>query len=119
MAGHRAGFLICPDALKRVLTRVITHQPYHASTSAQAMGIAAAGAILGYCLYTMGLATRTTHGTEHLLYTAPLVAYGILRYLYRLQRGLSSGQPTRDLLRDPHLLITVLAWLGLTVWLVA
>ncbi len=41
MAGHRAGFLVCPDELKRVLTRVLTHQPYHASTSAQAMGIKA------------------------------------------------------------------------------
>ncbi len=41
MAGHRAGFLVCPENLKRVLTRVLTHQPYHASTSAQMMGIRA------------------------------------------------------------------------------
>jgi aspartate/methionine/tyrosine aminotransferase len=44
LAGHRAGFLVGPEAMETVVTRVITHCPYHASTSAQEMAVAALAA---------------------------------------------------------------------------
>lgn len=41
LAGHRAGYLIVPESLGGIVSRVITHSTYHASTSAQEMALAA------------------------------------------------------------------------------
>jgi aspartate/methionine/tyrosine aminotransferase len=41
LAGHRAGFVIMPESLSMMVTRVMTHNCYNASTSAQQMAVAA------------------------------------------------------------------------------
>lgn len=91
---------------------------YSASTLDHMIGITAACAILSYSLYTIDDATRTTHGTESLIATVPFVIYGILRYLYGVQRGTLGGSPARDSLRDPHVWFAVIGWIVVTAWLV-
>ena len=40
----------------------------------------------------------------------------MFRYLYLVfQRG-AGGDPTRDLIADPHLVVSGLAWLVTTLW---
>ncbi|MGM0593721.1 MAG: decaprenyl-phosphate phosphoribosyltransferase [Pseudomonadota bacterium] len=83
------------------------------------IGVCAAGVVIAYSLYTMSDETVTIHQTTDLVYTVPFVLYGLFRYLYRTI-GLGAGEdPASDLLRDPHLLLTVLGWGGLTIWLLA
>jgi hypothetical protein len=42
----------------------------------------------------------------------PIVLYGLFRYLYLLHRSEMGGSPTRVLVTDRPLLITVVVWLG-------
>jgi len=82
------------------------------------IGITAACAILTYSLYTADERTIRLHGTDGLIYTVPFVMYAIFRYVYLLHHKSRGGDPSSDLVRDPHILLAVLGWLGLTVWLV-
>lgn len=81
--------------------------------------VAAAGVVMSYSLYTMSADTVARHGTPNLIYTVPFVLYGIFRYIYLLHHRQRGEDPAAELLLDPHLAITFLAWLVTTVWLIA
>lgn len=85
------------------------------------IGITASCSVIGYGLYTMSDKTMMEHHTENLIYTLPFVVYGIFRYLYLLHRAIeNSGEDmAKDLVRDKHLLVTFLLWLGVTIVLIA
>ncbi|OLE55137.1 MAG: prenyltransferase [Acidobacteria bacterium 13_1_20CM_3_53_8] len=75
--------------------------------------------ILCYSLYTMSPVTIQTHHTESLVYTVPFVLYGIFRYLYTLHIQQTGTDPAQELFRDPHILVSILGWLLLTLWLIS
>lgn len=79
------------------------------------IAVSAAGVILSYALYTVSAETIRIHGTDKLVWTLPFVLYGVFRYLWLLHREGGGGDPTRELLRDPHLLVASLAWLAVTL----
>lgn len=81
------------------------------------LALNALGLLLAYTLYVQDARTVAIHGTERLIWTLPLVGYGVARYLYAVHRRGAGGDAARDLLGDAHLLATVLAWLGATAWL--
>lgn len=83
------------------------------------IAITACAAIMGYSLYTMDAGTADLHGTQNLIYTIPLVAYGMFRYLYLLHTRQGGTDASHDLVRDPHLVATVLCWAGITAWLIS
>lgn len=83
------------------------------------IGITAAGLIMSYSLYTMNPDTIRIHGTPNLIYTVPFVMYGVFRYIYLLHHQSRGGDPSHDLVRDPHLFIVVGAWLVTTILLIA
>ncbi|MFN7641200.1 MAG: ubiquinone biosynthesis protein UbiA, partial [bacterium] len=53
------------------------------------------------------------HGGR-LIYTVPVVVFGMLRYAFQVHRG-RGEDVARDLLRDPWLLAAGLCWLGLFI----
>jgi len=81
--------------------------------------ITAAGLIMSYSLYTMNADTIRIHGTANLIYTVPFVMYGVFRYIYLLHHQNQGGDPSHDLVRDPHLIIVVGAWLAATILMIA
>lgn len=83
------------------------------------IGITAAGLIMSYSLYTMNADTIRIHGTANLIYTVPFVMYGVFRYIYLLHHQSRGGDPSHDLVRDPHLFFVVGAWLITTILLIA
>lgn len=83
------------------------------------IGITAAGLIMSYSLYTMNPDTIRIHGTANLIYTVPFVMYGVFRYIYLLHHQSRGGDPSHDLVRDPHLFAVVGAWLIATILLIA
>jgi 4-hydroxybenzoate polyprenyltransferase len=83
------------------------------------IGVTAAGLIMSYSLYTMNADTIRIHGTGNLIYTVPFVMYGVFRYIYLLHHQSRGGDPSHDLVRDPHLFIAVGAWLVATLLLIA
>lgn len=95
--------------------RVLEH--YTEPMLDQFIGIAAAGTVISYALYTVSAETVALHGTQALIATVPFVLYGVLRYLWRLHRHGGGGDPAQELLADPHLLAACLGWLALVLFL--
>ena len=77
--------------------------------------VAAATSLMSYALYTIWPATVAKFGTEALLYTVPIVAYGIFRYLYLTRASEKSEDPSQVLLTDRPMGITVLLYLVVVV----
>ncbi len=67
--------------------------------------------VITYGLYATSPETLQQHG-EGLVYTVPVVVFGLLRYAYQVHRG-RGEDVSRDLLRDPWILAAGLAWIGL------
>lgn len=85
----------------------------------QLTAITAACSILCYGLYTVAPTTITTHHTGNLIYTLPLVSYGIFRYLYLNQQHAKGSDTSKDLFADKHLLLTAILWTAVTLGLLA
>lgn len=85
----------------------------------QFIAVTAACTVLAYGLYTVSPQTIAMHGSDGLIYTLPFVVYGIFRYLYLLHHRARGNDTAKDLFTDHHLLITVAAWVGATLWVLA
>ncbi len=70
-----------------------------------------AAVLVTYALYTVDQATVLQHHTEALIYTVPIVAYGLFRYLYLLHHHEVGQDASREMFKDLHLLGTVVVWL--------
>ncbi|MGN7359146.1 decaprenyl-phosphate phosphoribosyltransferase [Paenibacillus sp. SAF-054] len=71
----------------------------------QLTGIVATSAIISYSLFTF-----TAGRTVYLMWTIPLVIYGIFRYLYLIHAKNKGGEPDRVLFEDKHILVTVVLY---------
>lgn len=69
--------------------------------------------IITYGLYATSIEALQQHGGR-LIYTVPLVVFGLLRYTYQVHRG-RGEDVSRDLLRDPWIVAAGIAWLGLFI----
>ena len=83
----------------------------------QCIGITTASVVVIYILYTFSADVSIKLGTQNLFLTIPFVIYGIFRYLYLIHRKDEGGSPSRVLIDDRPILLTVLLWL-LTVVLI-
>jgi 4-hydroxybenzoate polyprenyltransferase len=67
-------------------------------------------AIITFLLYTLDESSKSPFPNKHrLIYTLPIVIYGIYRYAMLIESGKSTG-PTDLIINDPPLLITLLIW---------
>ncbi len=73
--------------------------------------VTASSSLLSYALYTIWPATVEKFGTENLIYTVPIVAYGIFRYLHLLHASNETEDPSQVLLADRPLGATVVVYL--------
>jgi len=69
----------------------------------QMITIVTAATIMAYSLYTF----QSPTGNHRLMITIPLVLYGMFRYLYLVYMRMEGGNPEELLLRDRHMLGTV------------
>lgn len=84
----------------------------------QMIAVVTASTVVSYALYTLDSETVQRLGTERLVWTLPFVLYGILRYLYLVHRKEEGGNPTRVLLNDRPILVTVALWAATVVTLI-
>lgn len=82
------------------------------------ISISAAGVIMSYSLYTMSSETIRIHRTDKLIYTVPIILYGIFRYIYLLHHQGKGGDPSLELVLDPHVIITICVWFFTVLWLI-
>jgi 4-hydroxybenzoate polyprenyltransferase len=75
------------------------------------ISVSAGIAIVTFLLYTMdpSQARRPPFPKEHLLYTLPLVAYGVFRYAMLAETGRWTG-PTEIILKDRPFVATIVLW---------
>lgn len=76
-----------------------------------AMILMASVTIVGYISYTISAEVTSRLHTDKLYYTVGFVVLGILRYMQITFVEQKSGSPTKILLRDLFLQITIVAWL--------
>lgn len=69
--------------------------------------------IITYGLYATSIEALQQHGGR-LIYTVPVVVFGMLRYAFQVHRG-RGEDVSRDLLRDPWLLAAGLAWVSIFI----
>ncbi len=76
----------------------------------QLIGAASSLTLMCYVMFTMWPETISRHGTTALVYTTPLVMYGLFRYHYLVHREEGGGDPSGALLTDRHILVVVVLW---------
>ena len=77
----------------------------------QMITIVTAATIMSYGLYTFQGPT----GNHRLMITIPLVLYGMFRYLYLVHMRMEGGSPDEVLLRDRHMLGTVVLCIAIVI----
>jgi 4-hydroxybenzoate polyprenyltransferase len=76
----------------------------------QLIGIVTAATIVSYAIYTLTPEVTQRLGSRYMILTLPFVLYGIFRYLYLVHVLEKGGSPTRDLLTDTPLLLSIGLW---------
>jgi 4-hydroxybenzoate polyprenyltransferase len=101
MIGNNADIKAHRETLVRYTPDLLTHL---LSTSG---GIA----IVTFLLYTLDQSVPSVFAEQkrYLIYTLPLVVYGVFRYAMLIELGKASG-PTEMIAKDPPFLIAILLW---------
>ena len=77
-----------------------------------AMTLMAGMTVVSYIMYTVSSEVIARLGTQNLYLTAFFVLLGILRYMQLTFVEQNSGSPTKLILKDRFLQITILAWIA-------
>ena len=82
-----------------------------------AMAIMASVVIVAYTIYTTSTDVTARFHTQYLYLTSLFVILGIMRYLQIAFVHLDSGSPTRIVLKDRFMQLTILAWIISFAWI--
>jgi 4-hydroxybenzoate polyprenyltransferase len=96
--------------------RVLDH--YSPAFLDQMINVVTASSVVSYALYAVAPETVSKYGTQDLVWTIPLVLYGIFRYLYLMYQRPGERNPTEAILRDGPFLLNILLWGLAVVWIV-
>lgn len=83
---------------------------YSAAFLDQMINVVTASTVVSYALYAVDDHTVQRFGSDALIYTLPLVLYGVFRYLYLIYQRNDIQDPTVALLKDPALIVDVFLW---------
>lgn len=78
-----------------------------------AMVLTATCTVLSYAFYALHM-ELDLH--RRLIYTVPIIIYGMLRYMYLVYRGDKAEDPVVALMTDRQLICVLVAWVALTIW---
>lgn len=78
------------------------------------IAISATATINAYALYTVSERTMNQFNTTDLIYTVPVVMYGISRYLYLVYCRQTGEDPAAVLIKDTGMIVAILLWLGIS-----
>jgi 4-hydroxybenzoate polyprenyltransferase len=89
-------------------------QSYNAAKLDTLLAIATAVCLISYIFFTVAPDTIARHETSNLVYSVPFVAYGLFRYLFKVQEGKGDG-PVDILLKDPIFAVNAVLWVACIV----
>lgn len=84
----------------------------------QLLQLATGSTFIFYCLYSVRGNPAAGIEPERMMFTIPLVTYGVFRYMYLVYHKEQGGSPTALLLTDPPLLACTIVWLAACVVIV-
>ncbi len=84
----------------------------------QMINVVTASAAVSYALYAVDADTVRRFGSDNLVFTVPLVLFGIFRYLYLTYQKSEERNPTEAILVDLPSVANVLLWGVLVLWIV-
>lgn len=90
---------------------------YNSALLDKMLGVTAACTIMSYGLYTINEDTLQIHHSSDLIYTLPLVSYGIFRYMYLLHQKRVGSDPAKEIRENPQLLAVAVLWVVAVIWL--
>ncbi|HSJ62703.1 MAG TPA: decaprenyl-phosphate phosphoribosyltransferase [Gemmatimonadaceae bacterium] len=73
--------------------------------------------VVSYIMYTLTSETARQVGDDALSYSTIFVLYGVFRYLYLVHQR-NGGSPTKTLLTDRSLMVTVVLWVAYCGWVI-
>jgi len=76
----------------------------------QMINVVTASTVVAYALYAISPETEERFHTPYLIYTIPLVLFGIFRYLYLVYQEPGEHNPTEEILGDKPFLINIMLW---------
>ncbi|MEM8961074.1 MAG: decaprenyl-phosphate phosphoribosyltransferase [Acidobacteriota bacterium] len=83
----------------------------------QMINVVTASTVVAYALYAVDDANVARFGGDRLVWTVPLVLFGIFRYLYLIYQDHQPRNPTEAVLRDLPSVLNVLLWGMVVVWI--
>ncbi len=96
--------------------RVLSH--YSQSFLDQMINVVTASTVVSYAVYAISPETVEKFHTRNLIYTMPLVLFGIFRYLYLIYQRPAERNPTEAILRDLPFLANLGLWVLAVLWIV-
>jgi hypothetical protein len=84
----------------------------------QMLAVVTSSTFLAYTLYTISSRTKAVFGHTHLVFTIPFVLYGILRYLYIVNKKDMIAGSEIEVLKDVPMLINILLWISFVVFFI-
>ncbi|MEO7453250.1 MAG: decaprenyl-phosphate phosphoribosyltransferase [Fimbriimonadales bacterium] len=79
--------------------------------------VAASATLLAYSVYAIESDTAAAH--PMMVLTIPFPAFGVFRYLQVVYKENGGGHPDKALVRDPWMALTVLLWVGVSLYAVS
>jgi 4-hydroxybenzoate polyprenyltransferase len=76
----------------------------------QMMNVVTASTVVSYALYAVSPETVEKYNTQHLVYTLPMVLFGIFRFLYLVHRSDDPRNPTESMITDPPFVLNLALW---------
>ena len=95
---------------------VLSH--YNPAFLDQMINVVTASTVVSYALYAVDADTVRRFGSDSLVYTVPLVLFGVFRYLYLIYQKKEKRNPTESVLRDLPSVVNVLLWGVFVLWIV-
>lgn len=84
----------------------------------QMINVVTASAVVSYAMYSIAPETTEKYDTQDLIWTIPMVLFGIFRYLFLVYQRPERKNPTEALLSDVPFVLNLLLWGGAVVWVV-
>ena len=84
----------------------------------QMINVVTASTVVSYALYAVDEDTVSRFGSDRLVYTVPLVLFGVFRYLYLIYQRHEKRNPTESVLRDLPSVVNVMLWGVSVLWIV-
>ncbi|MCG8462935.1 MAG: hypothetical protein MI919_42160, partial [Holophagales bacterium] len=95
--------------------RSVLHQ-YSSSFLDQMINVVTASTVVSYALYCVDDETIARFGSDRLIYTLPLVLFGVFRYLYLIYQKPEEKNPTEALLTDMPFVVNMVLWGLVVLW---